>query len=116
VTIRFTDMLERELGWRLLHDLRNDHARGEQPGHPDIHLTVGSEHVVQSSADGVYKDALAADERGPWTIQASSGSAKSPICPIAVYDAPGGGSFVIGDGHAAVGAAVTFWGAQWWEG
>jgi hypothetical protein len=27
----------------------------------------------------------------------------------------GGGSFVIGDENAAVGTAVTFWGAQWWK-
>ncbi len=26
-----------------------------------------------------------------------------------------GGSFVIGDGNAAVGTSVTFWGAQWWS-
>jgi hypothetical protein len=25
------------------------------------------------------------------------------------------GNFVIGDGNAAVGAPVTFWGAQWWK-
>jgi hypothetical protein len=25
------------------------------------------------------------------------------------------GSFVIGDGNAAVGSSVTFWGAQWWQ-
>jgi hypothetical protein len=25
------------------------------------------------------------------------------------------GSFTIGDGNAAVGTAVTFWGAQWWK-
>lgn len=25
-----------------------------------------------------------------------------------------GGSFVIGDGSAAIGTPVTFWGAQWW--
>jgi len=25
------------------------------------------------------------------------------------------GSFVIGDGNAAVGTSVTFWGAQWWK-
>lgn len=25
------------------------------------------------------------------------------------------GSFVIGDGDAAVGSTVTFWGAQWWK-
>jgi hypothetical protein len=27
----------------------------------------------------------------------------------------GGGNFVIGDKEAAVGTAVTFWGAQWWK-
>ena len=26
---------------------------------------------------------------------------------------PGGGTFAIGDGNSAAGAAVTFWGAQW---
>src|SRR5207302_853986 len=30
-------------------------------------------------------------------------------------DAALGGSFVIGDGNATVGAPVTFWGAQWWK-
>jgi hypothetical protein len=30
-----------------------------------------------------------------------------------VYFAPGGGSFVIGDQDAALGATVNFWGAQW---
>lgn len=33
--------------------------------------------------------------------------------PAAVAD-PAAGAFVIGDGNAAPGAAVTFWGAQWW--
>ena len=28
---------------------------------------------------------------------------------------PGNGFFVIGDGNAAVGSDVTFWGAQWWK-
>lgn len=31
-----------------------------------------------------------------------------------VASASASGSFVIGDGNAAVGAPVTFWGAQWW--
>src|SRR5581483_10438508 len=26
-----------------------------------------------------------------------------------------GGAFVIGDGNAAFGSQVTFWGAQWWK-
>jgi hypothetical protein len=33
---------------------------------------------------------------------------------IFVASASASGSFVIGDGNAAVGAPVTFWGAQWW--
>lgn len=30
-------------------------------------------------------------------------------------DPGAGGQFVIGDGNAAVGSQVTFWGAQWWK-
>jgi uncharacterized repeat protein (TIGR01451 family) len=32
-----------------------------------------------------------------------------------VYCVVAGGNFVIGDNNAAVGTAVTFWGAQWWK-
>ena len=32
-----------------------------------------------------------------------------------VFCVSAGGSFVIGDRNAAVGTAVTFWGAQWWK-
>jgi hypothetical protein len=34
---------------------------------------------------------------------------------VALFFAPGGGSFVIGDKNAVVGNSVTFWGAQWWK-
>ena len=34
-------------------------------------------------------------------------------CSVIVYANSSGGSFVIGDGNAAVGQKVTFWGAQW---
>lgn len=34
---------------------------------------------------------------------------------ITAYGVVAGGSFVIGDKNAAVGTAVTFWGAQWWK-
>ncbi len=34
---------------------------------------------------------------------------------ITAYGVLAGGSFVIGDKNAAVGTAVTFWGAQWWK-
>lgn len=35
--------------------------------------------------------------------------------PASDGGSPAGGMFVIGDGNAAVGSAVTFWGAQWWK-
>lgn len=42
------------------------------------------------------------------------GSHATATCgTLAFAFAPGGGSFVIGDQNAAVGAAVQFWGAQW---
>ena len=40
----------------------------------------------------------------------------TPACQVLVYAfAPGRGAFVIGDQNSANGAAVTFWGAQWWK-
>jgi len=40
----------------------------------------------------------------------------TPSCKVLVYAfAPGGGSFVIGNGNSATNTAVTFWGAQWWK-
>jgi hypothetical protein len=40
-----------------------------------------------------------------------------PLALGALYLAPtaSAGSFVIGDGNAAVGTEVTFWGAKWWK-
>jgi hypothetical protein len=35
--------------------------------------------------------------------------------PIFAGSAVADGNFVIGDGNAAVGTSVTFWGAQWWN-
>jgi uncharacterized repeat protein (TIGR01451 family) len=40
----------------------------------------------------------------------SSSASSFVYCVVA-----GGGSFVIGDGNAAVGTSVSFWGAQWWK-
>lgn len=34
--------------------------------------------------------------------------------PASDGSSPAGGMFVIGDGNAAVGSTVTFWGAHWW--
>lgn len=40
-----------------------------------------------------------------------------PLALGALYLAPtaSAGSFAIGDGNAALGSHVTFWGAQWWK-
>jgi hypothetical protein len=40
-----------------------------------------------------------------------------PLALGALYLAPtaSAGSFTIGDGNAAIGTPVTFWGAQWWK-
>jgi hypothetical protein len=35
--------------------------------------------------------------------------------PTLIFAFLGNGSFVIGDGNAATGTNVTFWGAQWWK-
>lgn len=59
--------------------------------------------------------------RGPGTVSASfSGDSyhqpSSSTQPTLVYAFPaGGGAIAIGDGNAALGTAVTFWGAQWWK-
>jgi hypothetical protein len=48
------------------------------------------------------------------TIHDVGGSSATTSCSTLGFAfAPGGGSFVIGDQNAAVGASVTFWGAQW---
>src|SRR5438552_5336399 len=36
-------------------------------------------------------------------------------CSVLIFAAAAGGTFVIGDRNAAIGTAVTFWGAQWWK-
>lgn len=41
------------------------------------------------------------------------GSTSGPLTQLVYGYAAGGGSFVIGNGNAAVGGTVTFWGAQW---
>lgn len=45
-------------------------------------------------------------------VGALAGAAPAAQEPTAV---PAGGTFVIGDGNAVVGAHVEFWGAQWWK-
>jgi hypothetical protein len=43
------------------------------------------------------------------------GSTADAQTKVLIYGLAHGGSFVIGDGDAATGQPVTFWGAQWWK-
>jgi hypothetical protein len=43
------------------------------------------------------------------------GSTADATSTILIFATTAGGNFVIGDGNAAVGTSVTFWGAQWWK-
>jgi Bacterial Ig-like domain (group 1) len=56
---------------------------------------------------------------GPFTITVSiadvGGSKTMVTCKVLIFGAVAGGNFVIGDKNAAVGTAVTFWGARWWK-
>jgi hypothetical protein len=47
------------------------------------------------------------------TITDDGGSTASASCSVLIFGTAAGGNFVIGDGNAAIGTAVTFWGAQW---
>lgn len=54
---------------------------------------------------------------GPYTVTVHvcdvGGACADANSAILVYALTTGGNFVIGDGNAALGSAVTFWGAQW---
>lgn len=54
---------------------------------------------------------------GPYTVSVQvcdvGGSCASATAKLLVYALSDGGNFVIGNGNAAVGSAVTFWGAPW---
>lgn len=56
---------------------------------------------------------------GTFTITVSiadvGGSKASTSCKVLIFAGVAGGNFVIGDKDAAIGTAVTFWGAQWWK-
>jgi hypothetical protein len=47
------------------------------------------------------------------TVMDDGGSTASASCRVLVFATVAGGTFVIGDGNAALGTGVTFWGAQW---
>ncbi len=67
---------------------------------------VSGAHVYASS--GYYTITVT-------TADVGGSTAVSTCKTLVAQFAPGGGSFVIGDGNSAVGTAVTFWGAQWWK-
>lgn len=89
-------------------------------------LTLGSGSSAQSctaitdaSGNGSCTIVGVSQPFGPGTVTASfAGDAfylpSSDTASTIVY-ASGPGGFVIGDKNAAVGTAVTFWGAQWWK-
>ena len=56
---------------------------------------------------------------GTFTITISladvGGSKTTTSCRVLIFAGTAGGAFVIGDRNAAIGTAVTFWGAQWWK-
>jgi hypothetical protein len=43
------------------------------------------------------------------------GSTADAQTKVLIFGTARGGNFVIGNGNAATGTAVTFWGAQWWK-
>lgn len=67
--------------------------------------SVAGSHTYAST--GYFPVAVHVDDVGGSTADVSP-------CTVLVFAfAPGGGSFVVGDGSSANGNAVTFWGAQW---
>jgi hypothetical protein len=89
-------------------------------------LTLGSGATAQSctgttDASGSASCTLTPSQPlGPGTVSASfAGDAfylpSSDSASTVSFAFPAHGAFVIGDGNAATGTAVTFWGAQWWK-
>lgn len=87
-------------------------------------LSLGSQSCVtgETGVDGRASCTVtAAGPLGPTSSEAhfAGDGALQPSedsRPALLYAlAPGGGAFVVGDRSAAMGASVTFWGAQWWK-
>jgi hypothetical protein len=83
---------------------------------------IKTTNTILTDAAGSFSDnTFTPSELGPWTIQARLPAqdvylpSQSNPCTVILYANSSGGSFVIGDGNAAVGQNVTFWGAQWWK-
>jgi hypothetical protein len=86
-----------------------------------VTFTYGGTHTCTgTTSGGVATCQIPAASLGPLTVSASFAAdsyyatASAPGQTVYVYaPTPGGGMFVIGDGSAAVGSNVTFWGSQW---
>jgi len=83
---------------------------------------IKTTNTVLTDGAGSFSDnTFTPTELGPWTILARLPAqgfylpSQSAPCSVIVYARSSGGSFVIGDGSAAVGQKVSFWGAQWWK-
>jgi len=83
----------------------------------DGNMVIGTGNVNGSGLATLTTSSLAL---GFHTIAASYGgdsnfkaSASGPLTQLIYTYTSGGGNFVIGDGNAVVGNAVTFWGSQW---
>lgn len=73
--------------------------------------------IAQDGAGFDVNGTHAYTQLGPYTVTVhvcdAGGACADATSSILVYGLTSGGSFVIGDGSAAPGSAVTFWGAQW---
>jgi hypothetical protein len=68
--------------------------------------SISGAHTYTST--GYYDVTVHVDDEG------GSSATTDPACTVLIFAfAPGGGSFVAGDGSSGIGQTVTFWGAQW---
>jgi PKD repeat protein len=94
--------------------------------------TVDTHTAVMSWGDGTNSAGTVSEASGSGTVNAThtytssgfytltltvtdedGGSGQCTFQFVLVFDVSAGGNFVIGDGNAAVGTPVTFWGARW---
>jgi hypothetical protein len=73
--------------------------------------------ISQSSGAFVVGGAHTYANLGPYTVTAHicdvGGSCADALSHLLVYGLSSGGNFVVGDGNAAIGSPVTYWGAKW---
>jgi len=68
-------------------------------------FVVSGSHTYKSTGNHTVKVSIAD----------VGGSKATTSCTVLIFATTTGGTFVIGDGNAATGTDVTFWGAQWWK-